>query len=80
MRRKSHIMTDLEQLCDMLYVAESLSKNGRCTDAIRKARTLLQQVLNEIAEEKGSTVDWKTVSEVVQFLAQLYSLLQLIAL
>jgi hypothetical protein len=79
MRRKAHIMADLEKLCSALCVAESFSKNGRCTDAIRRARTLLQQILDGLAEEKR-TVDWKTVSEVVRLLAQLYSLLRLIVL
>lgn len=80
MLRKKAFMTNLGRACNILYVAESLPECGRCADMIRSARVLLEETLIDLSKKKRSALDWKTMSEVVQFLTRLLSLVKLIVL
>jgi hypothetical protein len=80
MQRKKQIMTNLGHACNILNVVETMPDCGRCADMIRNARMLLEKIRLDITKEKRSAVDWKAVSEIVQFLSRLFSLLKLIVL
>ena len=74
--KRSSAMTKLGRVDGLIEALETLPEYNGCSTIIRRARRNLKQAMSELSETECSSVYSKKVGRIIQFVVELFALLE----